>query len=497
MSLTQIWAKKTVFVQALNRPHRPVGGRIGGVAERLWRFDMPKTVSGCIWGGFFLLFLLYFAGCSSDGESSQASSNWGAAEIIQTGTSEAMFPQVAVDENGGAVAVWHQDNGLGTNNIWANHYNADTKKWGTAQIIQASEDEALYPQVAVDPGGNAVAVWCQFYSPGIYNIWASRYDAGEGTWGTSQIIQTGTADAMYPQIAVDSSGNAIAVWYQDDGSVHYNTWANRYDADTGTWGTSVLIEGKSEGAVGPRVAIDTDGNAVSVWCQLSSPTEYSIFANRYDSALGTWEGAEIIQAGTTDALYPDVAIDTNGNAIAVWYQDDGTGSYRIFANRYDAATGMWENPMIIQVGSGDAAYPKVAVDTSGNAIAVWYQDDGTGSYRIWANRYDTALGTWGTAGVIQSGSGDAESPRVAVDTNGNAVAVWYQDDGTVNYNIWANRFDAASGTWGTAVLIQKGTGDAAYPSVAVNPDGNGVAVWYQDDGAGTDNVWGAIWTLSP
>jgi len=38
-------------------------------------------------------------------------------------------------------------------------------------------------------------------------------------------------------------------------------------------------------------------------------------------------------------------------------------------------------------------------------------------------------------------AGGAFSPQIAIDTNGNAIAVWYQSDGARN-NIWANRWVA-------------------------------------------------------
>ena len=44
------------------------------------------------------------------------------------------------------------------------------------------------------------------------SIWANRYTAGTG-WGTRTLIDTDNAiEADEPQIAIDASGNALAVW---------------------------------------------------------------------------------------------------------------------------------------------------------------------------------------------------------------------------------------------------------------------------------------------
>ena len=49
-----------------------------------------------------------------------------------------------------------------------------------------------------------------------------------GTWGMAELIETdNTGGASFPQVAVDPSGNATTVWYQWDGT-RWNIWANQY-----------------------------------------------------------------------------------------------------------------------------------------------------------------------------------------------------------------------------------------------------------------------------
>ena len=48
---------------------------------------------------------------------------------------------------------------------------------------------------------------------------------------------------------------------------------------------------------------------------------------------------------------------------------------------------------------------------------------------------------WGTAALIETdNAGGASTPQIAIDASGNALAVWSQSDGTRD-NIWANRFE--------------------------------------------------------
>jgi hypothetical protein len=277
--------------------------------------------------------------------------------------------------------VWRQSDGTRTN-IWANRYVVGTG-WGTSTLIETDNvGEANKPQVAMDDSGNAIAVWYQ--SDGFrLHIWTNRYVVGTG-WGMATLIET-VGSALDPQVAIDGSGNAIAVWRQYDGA-DYNIWAKRYVVGTG-WGTATLIETDYGYAKDPQVAVDDSGNAIAVWDHEDGPLHTNIWANRYVVGTG-WGTATLIETDDGDVGYPQVAMDGSGNAIAVWEQDNDSFGSRtsIYANRYVIGTG-WGTATLIETDYGDASYPQVAMDGSGNAIAVWKQVDGVGRSYIWANRY--------------------------------------------------------------------------------------------------------------
>jgi len=408
----------------------------------------------------------------------------GAEPIGADNAGGAFLPQIAVDSSGNAIAVWYQHDGTRFN-IYANRY-VPGEGWGTAEPIGADNaGNAYVPQIAFDSSGNAIAVWAQ--SDGTRNnIWANRYDSGTGAWGTAELIETDDGNANSAQIAFDSSGNAIAVWDQYDGTRN-NIWANRYDSVTGAWGTAELIRADNAGyAVGPQIAVDSSGNSIAVWHQHDGTKRY-IYANRYVPGEG-WGTAELLEtdnAGFAYAHPPQIAVDSSGNAIAVWERWEGTrGS--IWANRYVPGTGWGTAELIETDDTPSANSPQIAVDSSGNAIAVWMQWDG-GTHDIWANRYDPVTG-WGTAELIETDDTvNAYYPQIAVDSSGNAIAVWEQYGGRRS-NIYANRYDSVTGAWGTAELIETDDGHADSPQIAVDSLGNAIAVWEQYDGT-RDNIW--------
>jgi hypothetical protein len=403
---------------------------------------------------------------------------WGIAEQIEQAAEDSTSPQVAVDAGGNAVAVWRYFY-FGLPIMVSNRYVPGTG-WGPAELIHTNYGYVRHPQIAGDAAGNAVVVWMQ--DDGTRNsILSNRYVAGTG-WGTDELIETEDLDAEYPQVAVDGSGNAVAVWMQSD-LIRYNIWSNRYVAGTG-WSAAELIETGKGNAEYPQVAVDGVGNAVAVWQQYDG-TRNNIWSNRYVPRTG-WSAAELIETNNAgSAERPQVAVDDSGKFVAVWHQSDGIQYTNIWSNRYVAGTG-WETAKLVETHEGDALNPQVAVDGVGNAVVVWQQSDGT-RYNIWSNRYVVGTGWSATELVETDNSRNASTPQIAVDVSGNAVAVWHQSDGTRS-NIWSNHYVVGAG-WATAELIETdNAGNAEYPQVALSADGNAVAVWQQSDGI-LWNIW--------
>jgi len=416
-----------------------------------------------------------------DGSNGTSGSQWQTPVRIDNAIGNAGFPQIATDKNGNALAVWHQRGGS-TENIWANRFTP-TGGWGVAELLETDNaSHAFSPQLAIDDNGNALAVWSQ--SDGRrFNIWANRFTPAGG-WEVAELIETdNTGGAGAPQIAIDNDGNALAVWNQFDGT-RTNIWANRYTL-TGGWGTAELIEtGDVDSAFGPQIAIDGSGNALAVWRQSDGMRE-NIWANRF-TPTGGWEVAELIETDNTgDGLLPpdpQIAIDQSGNGLAVWDQFDGTRT-NIWANRY-TLTGGWGAAELIETDDVDSAFnPQIAIDQSGNALAVWVQRDETGILsNIQANRFTPADG-WGVAELIKLDTTDiSSSPQIAIDQNGGAVAVW-----ELGSDIWANHFIPTEG-WGVAEFIgfDDDSEGVLHPQIAIDQSGNALAIWGQV--SGTDIV---------
>jgi hypothetical protein len=365
---------------------------------------------------------------------------WGTAEIITGLYLDAGFPplyaQVAMNTAGVAVAVWEQfDPGtFGSSNvtsIWANRYTPGVG-WGAATLIEDRTTPAFAPQVAVDAAGNAVVVWLQGNSASGRSIWGNSFVAGTG-WGTNVQVIAGNGNADAPQLAGDAAGNALVAWTKGSGEI----WANRLTAGSG-WGTATKL--LATGGRDLRIAMNAGGTAYLVWDAYDSVSSTSsIWSKRYDGA--GWHADEQIDTGIDigSAGGPQVAVDVAGDGFTVWTKFGGT-SYQVFVARSSAGSA-WVQEGALDNNTGTAGNSMVAVNAGGDAFAVWYQYDGT-RYNIWSNHRTAAVGAWGAAELIETdNAGSASDPQVAVDGSGNALAVWRQIGGVGTvYNIRSNRF---------------------------------------------------------
>ena len=88
----------------------------------------------------------------------------------------------------------------------------------------------------------------------------------------------------------------------------------------------------------------------------------------------------------------------------------------------------WLEPVDLSAPGEDAESPQVAVDPASNMVAVWVRSEGGKDIVQATSR--PAGGGWGPAVPLSAPGENAEAPRVAVDSAGNAVAVWTRFNGS-------------------------------------------------------------------
>ena len=402
--------------------------------------------------------------------SSAAAPAWLAPQDLSVPGHDSYAPQAALDPAGNAVAVWlHSD---GTNVIVQAAVRPGGGAWGAPQDLSTAGQDALKPQVALDAAGNALAVWIRSNGTN-YIVQAAARPAG-GAWSAPQDLSAAGHDADFPQVALDAAGNGLAVWEGDNGTNEIVQAAARPAG--GAWSAPQDLSATGQNAHRPQVALDPAGNALAVW-ERSNGTNLIVQAAARPAG-GAWSAPQDLSAAGHDADLPQVALDAAGNGLAVWERDNGTTEIVQAAAR--PTGGAWSAPQDLSAGQ-NAANPQVALDADGNALAVWEHYNGT-NYIVQAAARPAVSGVWQTPQDLSAAGQSAYEPEVALAAAGNALAVWIRSNGT-NDIVQAAARPPASGVWQAPQDLSAAGRDAANPQVTLDAAGDALAVWQRYNGA--------------
>jgi hypothetical protein len=356
-------------------------------------------------------------------------------------------PQIAIDDNGNALAVWLI---TGTPMVCASTYDARAG-WFIAErvwmdpVAVGPPSRAATPRVAFDGSGNAIAVWRAFgwmMGSGVVVI-ARRYTfQGWVRPGALPIEPIGLLGGDNLQLAVERDGRALAIWDVGvpGGPDPHHIWASAYVPGTG-WEAPVLVESETvSNASAPDVAFDGSGNALAVWLQGSVGME-AIWSRRYLAGSG-WGTAAPIDASSSEIAAAKSALlfDGGGNAMVAWVGTNGS-SQGPFVSRYDAVSG-WAPATPLPIIPGTyytSPPPSLTIDAGGAALAVWAETGGRGQYWLRSSHFAPGTG-WTTAvGSVDDPLGSSSMPSVTFTGAGKALAVWRKDYGGLTW-FWGNEF---------------------------------------------------------
>ena len=245
------------------------------------------------------------------------------------------------------------------------------------------------------------------------------------------------------------------------------------------WTAPIAIPDTAYGTISaaPQIAMDANGNGIAVWFG-NDGSNNLIQASTYD---GSWQSIPTDVFPTRqNSSNPQIAMNSNGIAIAVW-QNSSTG--RIQAATYN---GSWQPPQDISPAGESSTNPQIAIDANGNGIAVW-QNTFTGL--IQAATYN---GTWQASQDISPAGEFSSVPQITIDTNGNAIAVWQND--------FSARIQAATynGSWQTPQDISPSGQNSIFPQTAMDPNGNAIAVWQNDSTKDIQaSTYNGSWQMTP
>ena len=406
--------------------------------------------------------------------SSASAAGWLKAKDISGANEEVDGrPQVAVDPAGNAVAIWERHVG-GEEVVEASERPA-SGDWSEPEILSLPGEEGERSQVAIDAAGNAIAVWVTGDGIGGFVVRSAVRPPG-GTWSEPEDVSDSISAAGSPILAIDAVSEAVAVWTAfDNGDVLVQGAVRSAD---GEWSEPDDLSPAGQDVTpleAPGVAIDAAGNAIAVW-KLEGSNDIVQAAMR-PADQENWAAPDDLSDAGQDAGEPVVAMNGAGEAVAVWTRLDGTNTIQAAVR---PAGGDWADPDDLSDASQNAAEPDVAMDEAGEAVAVWTRSNGTNDIVQGAVR--PAGGDWADPNDLSASGRNGTSPVVAMNVAVGAVAMWDRSDGT-DLRIQAS-VRPPGGEWPKPDTLSAAGEDAGFAEVALDAAGNAIAVFGRngDDG---------------
>lgn len=423
---------------------------------------------------------------------SAPAAGWQPSVNAETGDKAAFATEVGVDAQGNAVGVWARHvSGLQWEIVASSRPRGG--KWTVPVAISGDTrtGEILRSKVAVDPNGNAVAVWAArppeaWGNENVFKaLWSASRPPG-GAWSEPEEISVASGVSEF-DVVIDASGTATAIWHsfkegEDDPPGNFVRAASHPLG--GAWSEPVELSGPSNGA-NPKVAVNPDGDVTAVWTGFDPDTDNLIVRSKSRPAGGAWSvEATDLSSDAGNASDAQVAVGPQGDATAAWWYTEDDDLVLQTAHR---SGGTWSEPIELWDDATDEGFPQVALvtDPQDDTTAIW-NSFGSGGH-VMRSSTSTAGGAWSSPVALSTPDGGDKpsapiNPRIVADPQGNVTATWSAAVGpSPGIGIPENRrlqavHRPAGGAWSSPVALST-PDDVWAAEIAADPLGYVTTLW--------------------
>lgn len=304
---------------------------------------------------------------------------------------------VAAIGGGDAIAIWRQADSICDSphyRLYASVYSSSDDSWSDPTLLSEPDRSSSSGVLAGSPSGDAIVLLGTSVD-GAFVLMARHFNKATGVWSAAVPISDSSITYAPNDFSVKFTGDgAIAVWRRGALSL----WVNHMAPD-GSWGVPQQLSEAIPSAVEHvDLAVNNHGDAAVSWLlhRFSPHNDKLIVSRYYSSETSTWEPQLIMSelGSTPPPSWTRIDINDAGDRVAVWSAQADDETVRIWGSHFSAADGFWSEPQIIDAGQPQNAdditiRPELGIDEDGNAIAVWIYDN-----VIWSNRYSYGSKTW-------------------------------------------------------------------------------------------------------
>ena len=247
----------------------------------------------------------------------------------------------------------------------------ETPKEIEEREIEESQRAAFEPSVAIDAAGDAIVAWTYF--DGANHVTQTSTRPAGGAFSAPEPLSAPGDEAFEPDVAMDSAGDVDAVWSRSNGT-HPVIQAAHRQAGAG-FSPPVDLSDSSVSGGSPSIAVTPGGAATAVWV-VGEEGISAIQASEHEAGA-PFTSTTTISKETREALFPVLAVNPSGRALAAWSSTSSTGPSVVEAVTRAGLSDAFTPPTPISEASEEILHPQVAIDGAGDGTAVWSRSDGT------------------------------------------------------------------------------------------------------------------------
>lgn len=450
------------------------------------------------------------AGLAATAIANTAAGSWSPPTYLTDnvgGAPVAAAPVAAVNASGDIAAAWLAQSSAGTQINLASNFGQgfSVLDLGVADPSSAADED--HPQVAMDPSGDAIAVWLANGSVD----YSAMLNPGE-SFGQPTTLDAATTD-YDPHVAMDSGGDTIFTWAQQNTGTT-TTWSVWYEICTYSNAApqcqrAVEYDSGLSANPDPQVAVSRDGSAVIGFIAQRDGIDYGTLRGGFSNPAADPHFSDSFTgyADTSDTLSDlSVAIDASGNAMFAWLANNSGGETPYTAELPCGHTDGGAFPVsntpstkfLDDPTSGDLSGLTVAMDdtTAGDSTAALavYEKSNAGIETFVLPSADYNDGNAWTATTDDSHLGGpypsvATAPQLTVADVGTAATATLLFQSTGDHMAYASQAGTSPWPASATPITDIGSGEISSTySLATDPYGNLVALWAQADSSANIQV---------
>lgn len=424
--------------------------------------------------------------------------------LIAGFTGEQVMPKVSIAPNGNTY-ICRFDTQSGAYQVFLNLLDTHGNHIWTDPLglLISSHDQMTWLteyDLDVDPDGNAVIVFQDIRNAGVNNVVAYKISpAGQFLWGADGIALSNDTNMDYgnmsPVCFCSADGSSYFAW-QRMGPANTSVVINRLSAaGQKLWGENGIELSSTAGSYTWPQIIQGVGNDILLKLYYDtgpywSPTRHIHLVKGTPEGTFPWTAA-VSEAGGIAAwqqLIP-FASDGAGGAVLAWYEDrDSNMDNDVYCQRIaaDGSASMGMNGSLVSVSPANQQYyPKIAVDTAGQQVYVFYREtDANQNNAGLARQLMSFSGNrlWGETGPAYIDIGPSECNTIASYLV-PAGAVFLYAYGTNNlFATCLNAADEVIWTQGS-LMVANSVDPKMHYDCDTHPDNWSVLVWEQGNSA--------------